>query len=365
MANSKKLTVILAAGGTGGHVFPAKALAEALKAKGHHPILITDKRSANYGKFGDIEVGIIPAAGAGKGVIGKLSNAIKIVLGMVKASYLLHMASPDVVVGFGGYPSFPTMMAATRRGYKTIIHEQNSTMGRVNRHLSASVSAIATAFETIVGLNETSQKEVTLTGNPVRSAIKAISDIPYPSMQEGIRLLVTGGSQGASVFAHLIPEALQALPSNLRQLIRIDQQCRKEDLEQVKEYYQKSGIQAEVATFFEDIPERLARSHLIICRAGASTLAEITVAGRPAILVPYPHAMDDHQMTNARAIEATGGAWVMDEKNTTPMILKEKLEQLLTQPALLAEAAQHIKTAAHPEAAEKLLALVERVSNPL
>lgn len=358
----KKLTIALAAGGTGGHIFPAKALAEILVERGHYPLLITDKRSAQYGKFGDIEVDIIPAAGSTLHIAGRLFNLVKIMLGTAKAAYLLHMASPDVVVGFGGYPSFPTMLAATLRKYKTIIHEQNAVLGRVNKHLSPQVNAIATCYENVVGISRINQEKVHLTGNPVREAIKAISHTPYPGMDNGIRLLVTGGSQGASVFARIVPEALKALPDSLRRLVTIDQQCRKEDIEQVQHIYQEAGIQAEIAAFFEDIPERLARSHLLICRSGASTLAEVTVAGRPAILVPYPHAMDNHQMANAKAIESTGGAWVIEEPAFTPEWLTEKLSALFTHPSLLSEAAQNIKKASHPDAAEKLCGLVEQLA---
>lgn len=361
MTNPKPLTVVLAAGGTGGHVFPAKALAEALKAKGHTPILITDKRSAQYGHFGDIEVSTIPAAGSGGGIIRKLMGAVNIMLGMAKAGYLLHMASPDVVVGFGGYPSFPTMLAAIHRGYKTIIHEQNSILGRVNKHLAPQVNAIATAFPDVSGLSEAARTKVMLTGNPIRAAITAIRHHPYPSLQEGFRLLVTGGSQGASVFAGIVPESLAALPEIFRARLHVDQQCRKEDVERVRAFYQQAGIKAEIAPFFEDMPERLANAHLVICRAGASTLAEITVSGRPAILVPYPYAMDNHQMTNAKAVEATGGAWAIDEKEFTSAWLTGTLEQLFKEPSLLGAAAEKIKAAGHPDAAEKLLELVERV----
>ena len=362
---NKKLTVILAAGGTGGHVFPAKALAEALKEQGHRPVFITDKRTANYLNVKNIPVHVIPASSPGRGIISFPVSMVKIAWGMAKSSYYMSMVVPDVVIGFGGYPSFPTMEVARRRGYKTIIQEQNSVLGRVNKFLSSSVHAIATAFDSVKGIAETSTHKMIRIGNPVRAEVKALRDISYPALSEDstLRVLVMGGSQGATVFSEIVPEAIKNLPDALKQRISVSQQCRASDVDHVRESYAVAGITAHVATFFDHIEEEYAKAHLLISRAGASTLAELTTIGLPAILVPYPNAMDDHQTANAKAAEESGGAWVMVQDNFTVDALSGRLTELFEAPEMLQKAAEKVKEAGEPDATEKLLALVERVAN--
>lgn len=358
--------IVLAAGGTGGHIFPAEALAEALIARGRQPILITDKRFADYntksyqGVIGDIPIYYIRASALGGGLLRKARNGLGILVGMWQARNLLKNMKPSAVVGFGGYPSFPTMMAASGLHFNTLIHEQNSVLGRANRVLAPRVRRIALSFADTLRLPEDCKGKTTLTGNPVRAAIRALGNIPYPAPSEDgtLHLLILGGSQGASVFARILPEALMQLPEPLRARIRVDHQCRAEDLQKTRAQYQALGISADLAPFFNDVPARLASAHLVICRAGASTVAELACAGRPAILVPYPSATDDHQRHNAHMLEDVGGAWVMGEEGFTSEALAARLESFLTLPGALTKAAQLVRKVGRAQAAEALCDLV-------
>jgi len=354
--------IILASGGTGGHIFPAESLAAELKARGYNPVLITDKRYQNYkSDCVNLETHIINTGTFGSGLINKFKAGASIISGYFEARSLLKKYKPEVVIGFGGYPSFPTMYAAVNSGYKTILHEQNSMLGRTNDFLAGKVDRIATSFDDVSGLEEDDMGKVVLTGNPVRPAIKTLREMPYPSLQENgmLRILVTGGSQGASIFYQVIPEAMALLPADLRKRIRIDQQCRAADIDAARGLYDKIGVSADLATFFSDIPSRLASSHLLIARSGASTLAELSVAGRPAILVPYPHAKDDHQTVNANALEDAGGGWLMPEGAFSAEALAAKLESFLNLPDTLKDAAEKSKQAGRVDADKQLADLVE------
>lgn len=354
--------VLLAAGGTGGHVFPAEALAQTLIERGWRLGLVTDRRGHAYGgTLGSLETFRIAAGGiAGRGMLSKVRAVAELGLGVVQARAILKRERPAAVIGFGGYASVPTMMAATWLGIPTAIHEQNAVLGRANRLLAGRVDRIATSYASVQHLDPAWTAKVAQTGMPVRAAIAALRDTPYPALAEGqpIRLLVLGGSQGARVLSEVIPAALAALPEGLRARLSVSQQCRPEDLEMVRAAYAGSGIDATLDSFFADVPERMSAAHLVVARSGASTVAELTALGRPAILVPYPHAIDDHQTANARAVDETGGAWLMPQPAFTSDALAGRLESLFTQPGTLARAAGCARAASRPDAAALLADLV-------
>lgn len=354
--------VLLAAGGTGGHVFPAEALASVLIERGFRLGLVTDRRGHAYGgTLGSLETFRISAGGiAGRGLMNKLRAVAELGLGVIQARSLLKRLRPAAVVGFGGYASVPTMAAATLLGLPTAIHEQNAVLGRANRLLAGRVHRIATSYANVLHVDPAWRDKLTHTGMPVRAAVAALRDAPYPALTEDgpIRLLVLGGSQGARVLSEVVPSALAALPDAIRSRLSVAQQCRPEDIEAVREAYAGSGIDATLASFFADAPDRISAAHLVIARSGASTMAELTALGRPAILVPYPHAIDDHQTANARAVDEAGGAWLMPQPAFTSDALASRLEALFTQPGTLARAAGCARTAGRPDAAAQLADLV-------
>ncbi len=364
---TEKLTIVLAAGGTGGHVFPAETLMEEMLARGHKPVLITDKRCQHYigdkYPYGEMQY-VIRSSTMQGGILGKFSTAIAITAGLFQAYKILKKLKPQVVVGFGGYPSFPTMLAARLLNINTIIHEQNSVLGKVNAYLAPHVNLIAASFADMQNLSEEDAAKVVVTGNPVRSSIRAIRDMPYPEMtQDGcLRLLIMGGSQGARVFSDILPKAIALLPAACRARLRIDQQCRKECINEVRKAYADMHVSADLAPFFTDVPARLASAHLVISRAGASTIAEITVAGRPVILVPYPHATGNHQMHNANTLENNQGGWVMPQEAFTAKALSARIEAFLGLPSSLAKAAHNARELGHPDAAGKLADTVEKLA---
>ncbi len=366
MKHANSRIIVLAAGGTGGHIFPAVALAEVLIARGYQPHLVTDHRFHQYNKtssdgvLGTIPIHTIRAGSLGGGVLRKCKNILGIGLGVLQARRVLRQLKPLAVVGFGGYPSFPTMVAAILNGEQTIIHEQNSVLGRVNRLLARRATRIATTYEHTRMMPDAAKARVVLTGNPVRAAVCAIAQVDYPQLAEGgmMRVLVIGGSQGASVFSDVVPAAMKQLPEDVRARIRLDQQCREGELAQVREKYSAIGMQVDLAPFFVDVAARLAAAHLVICRAGASTVAELMVAGKPALLVPLPIATDNHQYYNAQAIEESGAGWVVTQSAFTPESLATKLETLMRVPHRLSEAATAMRTLSSANAAEKLADVV-------
>ncbi|MBT5049025.1 MAG: undecaprenyldiphospho-muramoylpentapeptide beta-N-acetylglucosaminyltransferase [Rhodospirillaceae bacterium] len=358
--------IVLAAGGTGGHVFPAQALAEILTARGWRIALVTDSRGTAFGEsVAGVETHRIRAASFSGGILTKLKGLIQLGLGLIQARNLLRRLSPSAAVGFGGYPSVPTMWAATGIRLPTLIHEQNAVLGRANRLLAPRVDRIATSFEEIQGIQPKDRQKVVLTGNPVRAAITAIASQPYPQRQNAddpLNLLIFGGSQGATILSDVVPAAIAALTDKARQQLRVVQQCRAEDLDRVRKVYSDAGIQAELAPFFDDMPARLAATHLVVARAGASTIAEVTSAGRPVLLVPYRHAMDDHQTANARAIEEAGGGWMLSEDDFTPSTLKDRLQAFLATPDLLTRAAAGAHNAGRTDAADSLADAAEALA---
>jgi UDP-N-acetylglucosamine--N-acetylmuramyl-(pentapeptide) pyrophosphoryl-undecaprenol N-acetylglucosamine transferase len=349
--------VVLAAGGTGGHMFPAEALARELLARGGRVALVTDRRGHAFGEgLADVAVHRIRAGRFDTGLVGKVIGIAELALGTLEAGRKLRALEPGVVVGFGGYPSVPTMLAAARQGLPTLLHEQNAILGRANRLLASRVGTIATAFPRVGGMPAASRAEVVETGNPVRPAVAAMRGTPYaaPGADGPIHLLVLGGSQGARILSDIVPAAAGLLPGALRRRISIVQQARPEDLERVRHAYAETGVAAELASFFTDVPARLARAHLVVSRSGASTVAELAMVGRPAILVPYPHAADDHQTANAAAVAASGAAWLVPQTEFTAAALAERLTQLFASPASLAAAASAAQARGRPDAAKHL-----------
>ena len=351
--------VMLAAGGTGGHLFPAEALAHSLKARGYSVHLVTDSRAERYaGKFPADEIHVVPSA-----TIGSVAKALfTLWQGTNQAKALMRRIKPVAVAGFGGYPTVPPLLAGSRLGLPTMIHEQNAVMGRANKMLAPKVKAIAGGF-----LPETdgpfAAKTVT-TGNPVRPAVLAAAVQPYVPSAGGnpFRLVVFGGSQGAQFFSSAVPTAVTLLPEELQQRLVITQQARPEDLESVKACYAKLGLKADVSPFFTDMAERLAAAHLVICRSGASTVSELAVIGRPSVLVPYPYALDHDQSANAAALAAKGGAHVIVQADLSRERIAELLQQAMENPESLALTAAAAKSTGKPDAAGLLADLVEAIA---
>jgi len=360
------MNFVLAAGGTGGHMIPAHALAAELKGRGHGVLLITDERGARFpGLFEGMPVHILPAGRLGGGPIGWLKAAGSVLKGRGEAKRLYREHRPDAVVGFGGYPAFPSLLAASALKIPTVIHEQNAVMGRVNRLLAGEAEAIGTAYDQIDRLKPTYAGKVALVGNPVREEIARLGELPFPSFDEvaPLKILVTGGSQGATILSQVVPAGLGMLEPSLRRRLQVVQQCRPDDIERVRSQYVELGIPAEVMTYIEDMATKLADAHLMIGRAGASTIAELTAAGRPAILIPFAAATDDHQTANAREMVNAGGARAIAQANFTPDVLARQIEALAMDPIALNNAAARALSVGRPHAARDLADLVERIGN--
>ncbi|HZF94988.1 MAG TPA: undecaprenyldiphospho-muramoylpentapeptide beta-N-acetylglucosaminyltransferase [Allosphingosinicella sp.] len=354
---------VLAAGGTGGHMIPAHALAEELMRRGHRVALVTDDRGARIpGLFEGVQVHVLPAGRLSGGPIGWARAIRNIFTGRAMALRLYETFRPSAVIGFGGYPALPALLAARADKVPTLVHEQNAVLGRVNRLMANKVDAIATAYDKVQRLPPKAEPRVTLVGNPVRDEVLALRELPFPPLTEdGIfRLLVTGGSQGATVLSEVVPEGLALLPEHFRRRLQVTQQCRPEDIEQVRGRYAELAIPADLATYMADMPERLNWAHLVIARAGASTIAELTAAGRPAILVPLPSATDDHQTFNAREMAKAGGARMIAQGQFTPVELAKQMQKLALDPSALANAAARARAVGRPNAAADLADLVER-----
>lgn len=364
---SKELAplVVLAAGGTGGHVYPAEALASEMLKRGYRLALITDRRGDAYGGvLGELETFRVRAGGvAGKSIGARLLSFIEIGIGIFQARAILKRIKPQVVVGFGGYASVPPIVAACLGKYKTAIHEQNAVFGRANRALASRVDRVVTCFEEIEALSKTVSLKTVRSGMPVRSAIFDLRNSKFPNMdsKSSLEILILGGSQGARVLSDVVPAAMGLLPTKLKNRVHITQQCRPEDLDRVKSIYAEAGIDADLSSFFNDVPVRMANAHLIIGRCGASTVAEALVIGRPSIMVPYPYAVDNHQAKNAHAVDEAGAGWLMPESAFTSEALANRLENLLSVPNTLKTAAACARAASRPDAAERLAVIVEKL----
>ncbi|MDO5648220.1 glycosyltransferase [Paracoccus sp. (in: a-proteobacteria)] len=359
---SGKLALI-AAGGTGGHMFPAQALAELLLAHGWRVKLSTDERGARYaGGFPQaVERSIVPAATTARGgVVGKLTAPFKIAAGVLAARAAMRRDRPAVVIGFGGYPTIPALSAARMMGLPRMIHEQNGVMGRVNRIFAPQVDRVACGtWPTVLPDGVTG----TPTGNPVRQAVLDQAGAPYVAPGPGdVNLLVIGGSQGARVLSDVVPAAIAALPDDLRARLRVSHQARAEDGDRVASAYAAAGVDADIQPFFTDVPERLARAQLVISRSGASSLADITVIGRPAILIPYAAAAGDHQTANAQVLADAGAAHVHPESVLDADSLTRDIRAILTDPAQADRMAASALTLARPDAAQQLFDIVTEIA---
>ncbi len=358
-------SVMLAAGGTGGHLFPAFALAQELGRRQIAVDLVTDERGDRYGGgFPARAIHTVPAATiAGRSVVSAAKAGFALMAGVRAAYSLLGKVKPAAVIGFGGYPTFPPLVAAKLRGIPTAIHESNAVLGRANRMLASRVTRIATSFEQTALLPSGLTDRVRFTGNPVRDVVIEWSAHPYRAAtpEAPFQLLVFGGSQGARYFSEAVPPAIEQLTLNQRARLRITQQCREEDLAEVRAAYEKAGVTAELATFFKDLPERMSGAQLVIGRAGASTVSELTVLGRPAILVPLPHALDNDQLRNATRLAEAGGGWCLEQKHLTPEKLAETIGKLIDEPAALMLAAAAAKRLGRPDAVVRLADLAEEL----
>lgn len=363
-SQTKQHFVMISAGGTGGHMSPASALASDLVARGYRVELITDPRGLRFASmFKDIKTHVVKSGTAGAGVMGKVKGAVKLALGFVQAFTLVGKEKPDLVIGFGGYPSVPGVWAAQKKGISTILHEQNAIIGKANAFLAPKSDRIALSVPTIAGLDKDEQLRSVITGNPVRPEISALKDVAYPIPTDTgeLRILIMGGSLGASVFSEIVPNTLAQLSGDYRTRLNIIQQCREGELAQTKDIYEQAGIKATLAPFIDDVAEELSKAHLVIARSGASTVSEVSIAGRPAIYVPYPHHKDQQQKKNADWVADHDGAWVMIEDGFTCEALLERVQTFMQNPEILVRAAKNAKECGKPHAAKKLGNLVSAI----
>ena len=356
-------TIVLAAGGTGGHLFPAQALAEELNRRGYVIHLMTDERVRDYGKsFPAVETHIVRSATLSLSKPWLIpSRALRLYRGYRSATAILQRVRPLAVAGFGGYPSFPPILAASRLKIPCLVHDQNAVMGRANRMLAKFTDAIASSFPNLQGLPASTEKKLTITGNPVRDVVLTYQAAPYPPFAP-FNLLVFGGSQGAQFFGEFMPKVIAAMSPAERKAIVLTQQVRPENMNQVKALYERLDVACELNPFFLDMPARIAKSHLVICRSGASTIAELGVIGRPAIMVPLPHAIDNDQLRNAESFAAAGAGWVQPQGSLEPTAFAAFLTKLRSQEAQLTNAAAAALGHGKPDAAQRLADLTEKIA---
>lgn len=357
-------TIVLSAGGTGGHLFPAQALAAELMRRGRRIVLMTDARGRNYeSAFPGACIATVPSASpSNTNAAGRVLAPLQILAGVFVGFCKLTWLKPAAVIGFGGYPSLPVMLAASLAGLPTVIHEQNAVLGRVNRLLANRVRAIAASFPFAKFAPKNAQR-IRYTGNPVRPGAAALGRSPYegPAENGPIRLLVFGGSQGARALSERVPVALALLPEDTRSRLEVVQQGRSEDVDSVRRAYAGAGIRAEVESFFGDLPQRMAAAHLVISRSGASTVSELAVIGRPAILIPYPFATDDHQTANASVLADAGAAWLIQQRDLTAEKFSALLAEIFSHPDDLAKHAEAAGSLGKPDAAQRLADLVDEI----
>jgi UDP-N-acetylglucosamine--N-acetylmuramyl-(pentapeptide) pyrophosphoryl-undecaprenol N-acetylglucosamine transferase len=358
---------LLAAGGTGGHMLPAYALAGELIARGHRVALVSDDRGLKIpGAPAELETHVLPAGRVAGGPVGWVKAALAIRKGRAMAIDLMRTFDPAVVVGFGGYPSLPSLLAAGSMKRPRVIHEQNAVLGRVNRMMAPRVDAVAVAYRNIQRFPAGHEAKLHITGNPVREEIIAIREDGFPPLPEdGIfRLLIVGGSLGATVLSEVVPAAVAMLPPALLSRLQVVQQCREDDIAAVRAKYEGLGVAAECAAYITDFPERLRWAHMVVARAGASTVAELACAGRPAIFVPYPHAMDDHQTYNVVDLVQAGGALSFQQSEFTPGAVAKQIQRMALEAGALEEAAGRAASCGLPDATRDLASLVESLAPP-
>jgi len=351
--------IVLSAGGTGGHLFPAQALAGVLARRGRAIVVMTDTRFANYATtFPNARIETVPSS-----PFNAVAAPFKIMAGTAVAFTKLLKLKPAAVVGFGGYPSVPVMLAASLARFPTAIIEQNAVVGRANRLVMNRVKVVAAAFP-IARFAPSDKSKIVLTGNPLRPEVEALWGTPYDVPQSGgpLRLLVFGGSQGARAMSEIVPAALTRLPHDLKRRLSVVQQCRPEDMEMVRQIYANAEIGCELQSFFTDLPKRMADSHLVIARSGAGTVAELMAIGRPAILVPLPGALDDNQTPNADILARAEAGWRVAQADLTPDALAQMLIKIFAEPRDLARRAACAHAIAVPQAAEKLADVVEKLA---
>ena len=358
-----KGTFVLAAGGTGGHLFPAQALAEELTRRGHVIHLMTDERVRDYGKnFPAAETHIVPSATLSLSKPWLVpGRALRLYGGYRAARAILKRVRPRAVIGFGGYPSFPPILAAARLGIPSCVHDQNAVMGRANRVLAKWADAVASSFPDLQGLPPGAEKKLTITGNPVRDIALQQKAAPYPPFDR-FNLLVFGGSQGAQFFGEFMPKVFAAMAPGERSKFLLTQQVRAENMEAVSRAYAEMGLACELNPFFMDMPRRIAQSHLVVCRSGASTIAELGVIGRPAVMVPLPHALDNDQLRNAESFAAAGAGWVRPQAGLEPESFAQFLTSLRSQQGQLQQAAAAALGHGKPDAAQRLADLAEKLA---
>lgn len=358
--NGSQNLIVLAAGGTGGHMFPADALAKELLDQGYRLALISDKRGSAYGgTLSVIESYTVNAKGiAGRGLVGRVKGLFALGTGFFQARKMLTALEPAAVVGFGGYASAPTITAALNLNIPTVIHEQNAVLGRANRLVAKYVNRVCTSFDLARPAPKGAQ--LVRTGLPVRASIADVRNTPYvaPSAGKPINILILGGSQGARIFSDVIPEAIKQLPDDLKQRITFSQQCRPEELDRTHAAYDEVGAHVQLRAFFDNVPDLLRETHLLIARSGASTVAEVSVAGRPSLLVPYPFATDNHQAANAKILAEAGGCWHMPQSTASPDALAQLLIAVLADPKAMTQTATSAASFAIPDAAGRLADVV-------
>jgi len=354
-------TIMICAGGTGGHMFPALALADDLLSRGCKIVFVTDSRTQKYAAGrDDLNLQIVASSTLPFGIFGKIKGMMNLGRGYLHSLSIIKKFKPDIAVGFGGYPSLPPMMAAQRNDIRTVIHEANAVLGRANAYLAPKAARIALSLPDMNSLRDEDIPRAVVTGNPIRADIAALYAHPYnaPDADTPFYITVMGGSLGAKVMTNHVPQALSALPDDLKTRLHVTQQCHEDDITTTQDIYAQAGITATLAPFIEDVPTALKKTHLVIARAGASTVAEIAVAGIPAIYIPYPHHADQQQKVNAETISKRGGAWVTEEKDLNTAGLSSRIEGLMRSPESLFKAAESARSCAKPEATRKLGNLV-------
>lgn len=360
MTDQAKPLIMVAAGGTGGHLFPAEALSAALAKRGVATALATDNRAAKYADYFS-SMHVVPSATLrGRNPVSLARTGATLVMGVGKALMMMRKVRPNAVVGFGGYPSVPPVFAASLLKIPTLLHEQNAVMGRANRFLAKRVTAIATGFAGVTDKDQALAIKTTCIGNPLRPAVIEAAKIAYTPVEPNgpLKLLVFGGSQGASVMADILPAAVSKLEPHLQMRLKITQQTREEDVPRVREIYARAQVAVEIAPFFNDLPSRIAGAHLVVSRSGAGTVAELSAIGRPGILVPLPHALDQDQAANALVLEKAGGAIRLLQKDFTPDRLAVEIDALAADPDRLATMARAARSIGVLDAAERLADLV-------
>ena len=360
--------IVIAAGGTGGHMFPAQSLAQKLMERGHAVVLITDDRGLKFADgFDGARVLEAPSGTpSAAGVVGKLRAVLNIVRGTVFSLKTFRQIKPQLIVGFGGYPSLPPLLAGLLFNVPLSIHEQNAVLGRVNRLIAPFVKKIATSFPSVKMMTPRQVNKIVFTGNPVRKEILEQRDVSYhaPDRTGEFRILVTGGSQGARIFSDMVPVALTVLPLKIRGRISLVQQCRPEDLKRVEKFYKTAGLGGvRLETFIGDMSKQMAKAHLVMSRSGASTVAELCAIGRPAILSPLPYAVDNHQFYNAKALEEAGGGWVLQDRDMSPVQLAQMIRGIMRHTEDLNNRADIMRDAAPVDAADRLADMVDDLLN--